>query len=449
MFVGLNTTAHQTQSLAITTQAIQSVSILQYSQQQLHEFLAEQAERNPLLQVSTSTPADSGRTRAYSAPRGSQWGGRAAPDIADMRASPPSLREHLLKQIVFSAVDISDRRIAEAIVESIDTDGYFRVRVDEFAAILGVRANDVLRVLRIVQTFEPTGIGARDLGECLSLQLAEHDLLTPPMQTMLGNLPLLANCKLDKLATLCGVSVDTVKKMAEQIRQLCPAPGHQYHCDEALPVFPDILVRRSADGRRFEVEMNPELLPNVLIDRDYYAEVGRSMVDRKERRYIVDCYQSAKWLTRVLHQRSQTMLRVATEIVARQTEFLEHGPSHLRPLDLKTIADALGMHTSTVCRAAANKHIMTERGVFEMNYFFSTGLRSSSREGEVSSRSVQQRIKSIVSAEESPLSDDAIVQILSSEGVEIARRTVAKYRGLLKIPPSSLRGRQKSLGLAL
>jgi RNA polymerase sigma-54 factor len=445
MHIDVRLHQHQTQALAINTQAIQSIQILQFGPQELQEFLVEQAEANPFLEV--SPPRHVTLLRQQEFPHFGTARTREWPDNWDLQAKPITLREHLLQQVALSVTSQKDRRVAEEIVEALEPDGYFRRHPSAFAEFFGVTETDVLRVLSTIQTFEPTGVGARNLAECLALQLQERSQLTTTMQRLLDNLPLLANCKIDKLASCCGVSQAAVKVMAAQIRQLSPSPGYQFDSTETIPALPDVLVRYNEKDGALHVELNSELLPRIQVDRRYYAEIGKHARLKDDRRFLVDCYKSARWLTRALNQRSETLLKVATEIVTYQREFFERGTMYLKPLDLRTIAAAVGLHESTVCRAVANKYFLTERGLFEMGYFFSNGLRTSLQEKEVAPVMVQHRIKAIIDGEPEPLSDDLIVSILAGEGIEIARRTVAKYRVVMNIPSSSLRKRQRAMGL--
>jgi RNA polymerase sigma-54 factor len=445
MFLDVGAGQHQSQNLAISTQAIQSINILQFGVQELQEFLLDQAEANPLLEI-VPPASDLSRARIDSfGPRGPVASRTLSDDDWKFVAEPVSLREKLLQQVSQAIAHPNDRQIAEEIVEAIDDDGYFRNNVEDFARFLNVSKSDVMRILSTVQTFEPTGIGARDLAECLSLQLEERGELTPAMQRLLENLPLLANFDMVKLAQRCRVTPAAVKKMSARIRQLCPAPGRLFDNDQALPAMPDVLVRRSDDGAGVVVELNPALMPKVLVDRSYLAEIRHGAANKVERRYIADCYKSAIWLTRSLGQRAYTMLKVATELVARQKAFFEGKSGNLNPLDLKTLAGAVGLHESTISRAVANKFIMSDRGLFEMKHFFSTALQTTTGDGDVSADAVQRRIKDLVAAEHIPLTDDDIAHVLESEGIHIARRTVAKYRMILNIQPSIIRKRQREM----
>lgn len=438
----------QTQALTITAQAVQALKILQFSQQELQDFLTEQTRSNPLLQIPGPASDQRASRKSPDFSPSKSIGSAEWRDLKDIVARPTSLRDHLLEQVSLAFIDPGDRQLAAAMVEMIDPDGYFRRDLADFSADFDVEESDAERILAKIQTFEPTGVGARNLAECLSLQLAERSQLTNPMQIMLENLPLLATYQLNRLVSKCGVNQEQIKTMVAQIRQLCPAPGHQFDDEQTLPVLPEIVVRSARSGDNLVVTLNSDLLPRVLLDRDYYAEVKKCKLDTSGHRFVMDCYKSARWLTRALDQRAQTLLKVATEIVVQQKDFFEHGAGHLKPLDLKTVAAAVGLHVSTVCRATANKYMLTDRGVFEMKYFFSTALRADNAPGCVSAESIQHRIHSLVQAEKAPLSDDAIARILRRDGVEVARRTVAKYRVAMNIPGSSTRYRQKSMSMA-
>lgn len=453
MYMGTGQHQTQTQSLAITTQAIQSIEILQFSQQELHEFLTLQAERNPLLEVITPTPAASepgagpDRGVRMSGPGGPALGGEL-PDIGETHATQITLREHLHSQCALAFRMQRQRVLSAEIVESIEPSGYLRRPLSDIAAPLGVDEAEVLDVLRVIQTFEPAGVGARNLGECLRLQLEDRDELDDRMSILLDNLPLLATHEIDRLARLCKVPRADVVGMVNKLRKLDPSPGRRFDCDPVLPALPDIVVRQ--DGDAFTVELNPDVLPKVLVNRDYYAEVSTHSLTDQDRRFVADCWRTANWLERHLDQRARTILKVAAEIVSQQRGFLLHGIDHLRPLDLKTVAPAVGVHESTVCRATANKYMITPRGVFELKFFFAEGLASTSGEDSFATASVRQRIRTMIDGE-SPaavLSDDAIVAELERSGIGIARRTVAKYRAMMSIPSSAARRRQKRLLVA-
>lgn len=437
----------QTRTLALTMQSIQAIEVLQFGQQELHDFLAAQAEKNPLLDIRNPLASAPRPDQSYRPPAssGRSFSRGELRDIAETHASPSTLRAHLRAQVGMTFRDPQDRRIAAEITDSIDPDGFLRRPLWQIADLIGIEEERIEALLTRVHGFDPVGVGARNLAECLRLQLADRGELTAPMAALLDHLPLLANSELDRLARLCGVDRERVMQMARALRKLNPAPGRQFDGSPILPALPDVLVKEIAPGE-FSVELNPELLPRVLVDQQYYAEVAAKSPDSATRSYITSCFRSANFLSRQLDQRAQTVLKVTTEIVAQQRQFLMHGITYLRPLDLKKVAAAVGVHESTVCRAVANKYMMTARGLFELKFFFAGGLGGDSDDA-VATATIRHRIRQLVDAEnpQDILSDDQIVAQLTREGIEIARRTVAKYRGMLNIPSSSVRRRQKLL----
>ncbi|MEQ8612370.1 MAG: RNA polymerase factor sigma-54, partial [Parvibaculum sp.] len=309
---------------------------------------------------------------------------------------------------------------------------------------LGTDVEDVEAVLQVMQTFEPTGICARNLKECLALQLAERDRLDPTMQVFLDHLELFAKRDFEQLMKLTGADREDIASMVDDIRLCDPKPGHAFGAEPVVPVVPDVFIRPRADGS-WMVEINSETLPRVLVNQQYYAEVTKLSGDPNAKAYISECLNNANWLVKSLDQRARTILKVASEIVRQQDSFLVHGIQHLKPLNLKTIAEAISMHESTVSRVTANKYIATPRGIFEMKYFFTSSIASSSGGAAHSAESVRHRIKELIDVEraDAVLSDDNIVDILKGQGVDIARRTVAKYREALNIPSSVQRRREK------
>ena len=301
----------------------------------------------------------------------------------------------------------------------------------------------------MMQTFEPSGVFARDIGECLALQLREQDDLTPLMQKLCDNLELLGTHKINELKKAVGVDMDELMEMVAHIRQLNPKPGHEFDQAIVQPVVPDVFIRQLSNGA-WHVELNSETLPRILVNRSYYSTVSKGARSADDKTYLSDCLNTANWLTKSLDQRARTILKVAEEVVRQQDAFFVHGIEHLRPLNLKTVAEAIEMHESTVSRVTSNKYIGTPRGIFELKYFFTSAI-SSSQDGEAySSESVRFKIKQLIDAEPATkvLSDDKIVALLRADGVDIARRTVAKYREALRIPSSVQRRRQKKMELA-
>ena len=298
-----------------------------------------------------------------------------------------------------------------------------------------------------LQRCEPTGVGARDLAECLALQLREKDRLDPAMATLLANLPLLARADFQELMRRCGIDAEDLQDMIGEIKRLDPKPGLSFAPDEPPTVIPDLFILPIGDGR-WRVELNPGTLPRVLVDADYHAELTRQPLDRPAKDYLNDRMQSANWLAKALDQRARTVVRVAKAIFARQLAFLDGGVQHLRPLVLRDIAEATGLHESTVSRATSEKYVATPHGTFPLKYFFTTAIAATSGDQAHSAEAIRQQIKRMIDRE-SPtdvLSDDQIVAELKGKGVVIARRTVAKYRESLGIASSVERRRAKALG---
>jgi RNA polymerase sigma-54 factor len=486
----------QSQSLVMTPQLMQSIRLLQFTHAELERFIDEEIERNPLLEradpqddaagdlarktdtpdaegewsdeppawsaeaisekLDTSLenlfPDDPGRAERLGPDLTSQWksasGNGAAPsegfDMEDMAAAKVTLRDHVGEQIALTFIDPAARLIAAELADGLDETGYLRADTDEVAERLGVDPGTVTAVLATCQGFDPAGIFARDLAECLALQLTVRDRLDPAMQALLANLDLLARRDFHSLKRLCGVDEEDLLDMLAEIRALDPRPGTAFSSGASDAVVADVEVRPASDGT-WAVELNPETLPRVLVDNIYYAQVAGHAKDQAEKDFLSECLQSANWLTRSLDQRARTILKVASEIVRQQDAFLIHGVRHLKPLNLKTVAEAIGMHESTVSRVTANKYMLTPRGVFELRYFFTAAIASAEGGEAHSSVAVRDRIRQLIDEEKSGdvLSDDAIVDLLRGSGVDIARRTVAKYREAMNIASSVQRRREK------
>lgn len=438
----------QTQSQKLSQQAIQSIRILQMNGQDLHAFLTDEAEKNPLLDLSFPVPgkaAQASPARPVPSPSAGIPAGGDLPGIAETHACPVTLREYLLDQATLTFRRPQNRRIAAEIIESIEPDGYLRRPISDIARALGLPERPLLDVLARIQQFDPCGVAARDLAECLRLQLQDRGELTDKRACLLANLPLLAAYDFDALARKCGCDRNDVMAMVARLKQLNPAPGRQFDNAPVPLAMPDILLTPAREGE-FRVELNPEVLPRALVDREYQALIRPQARETHEKKFIADCLRNATWLVRNLDMRAQTILRVATELVAQQREFFLHGAASLRPLCLRDIADAVGVHQSTVSRAIANKYILGPRGLVAMKSLFSEGLATSGGEEQVSGAAVRNRISALVNAERADaiLSDDAIVSALDRSGITIARRTVAKYRRMLRIPSSSVRRRMKA-----
>lgn len=495
----------QSQALVMTPQLMQAIRLLQLSNLDLMAYVEGELERNPLLEragddddgISTETerpppaneeiragdwlgadletsrasiesrldtnldnvfPDDHSRespVRPESATSGhSEWasggsGGRADGDydLESFASAETTLSDHLAQQAMLAIADPARRIIAQNLIDLVDEAGYLQGDVAAVAERLGASPALVEEVLAILQTFDPTGVCARTLQECLALQLKERGRFDPAMQSLLANLDLVARRDVAGLRRACGVDDEDLADMVAEIRRLNPKPGLAFGSTRLQPILPDVYVRPGPGGA-WLVELNSETLPKVLISQSYYAQVSKSARDGSEKTYLADCLQSATWLVRALDQRAKTILKVATEIARQQDAFLAQGIEHLRPLNLKTIAEAIGMHESTVSRVTANKYMMTSRGVFEMKYFFTTAIAASNGGEAHSAEAVRHRIRQLIEAEREDdiLSDDTIVDRLRSAGVDIARRTVAKYRESMRIPSSVQRRREKQAG---
>ncbi|MCP1198889.1 RNA polymerase factor sigma-54 [Notoacmeibacter sp. MSK16QG-6] len=487
----------QSQSLVMTPQLMQSIRLLQFGQAELDRFIDEEIERNPLLEKGDSAsgedaftgeeqtgrkgtesrdmieggadsaeiasimdtdlhnvfPDDPGSTPTVSPDLAGQWksSGGGTPtiggdtdDLDAFAAAPVTLSDRIAEQIAFSFRTAGDRLIAGELADLLDECGYLRAELDDVASRLGAEREDVEAVLAVCQRFEPTGIFARTLAECLAAQLAAKDRLDPAMAALVDNLELLARRDFQALRTICGVGEDDLIDMLGEIKRLDPRPGAQMGRVFADEIIPDVLVTPASDGS-WQVELNGEALPRVLIDQAYVARVSHSSSDKEEKAFVSECLANAQWLTRSLDQRAKTILKVASEIIRRQDAFLIHGVSELRPLNLKTVADAIGMHESTVSRVTSNKYLLTPRGTFEMRYFFTAALAAVEGGQSHSAEAVRHRIRQLVESETASavFSDDQIVGRLQKEGIDIARRTVAKYREAMNIPSSVQRRREK------
>ena len=380
-----------------------------------------------------------GRMVAEGGPVGEQ------PDIDAYVASSMSLADHLHEQILHLLREPADRLIATHLIENLDDNGYLATSCDSIAEALGIDCDRVEEVLHIVQSCEPTGVFARGLAECLSLQLEERDRLDPYMERLIAHLDLVASHDLSTLIRTVGCDREDLGDMLTELRELDPRPGRAFDGAPIQAIVPDVFVRPGPTGG-WALELNSEVLPRVLVNRTYYSSVVKKAHGSEERNFLVDCLQTANWLTRSLDQRAQTILKVATEIVRQQDAFLLHGIAHLKPMTLKMVAEPIDMHESTVSRVTANKYLATPRGLFEMKYFFTTALSSTSGEEDHSSAAVRHLIRQMIDAEEASaiLSDDTIAERLKKEQrIDVARRTVAKYREGMNIPSSVIRRRQK------
>jgi RNA polymerase sigma-54 factor len=359
---------------------------------------------------------------------------------------PETLREHLERQLYLDLHDPTERMIGLQLIDLVDESGYLSGDLPSLAERLGCALPAVEAVLQKLQQFDPVGVFARDLAECLMLQLKERDRCDPAMMALLQNLDLLARHDRHQLMKLCGVDAEDLADMVAEIRALNPKPGASFEPLEVQAVVPDIMVWRRQDGS-WSIELNNEQLPRLLVNQQYHARILPKTQNKVERDYLNERLATANWLVKTLHQRATTILKVATEIVRQQEAFFLHGVQHLKPLIRRDIAEAIGMHESTVSRVTTNKFMATQRGIFELRYFFTAAIQSADGQASHSAEAVRQKIKELIDSEsrEDVLSDDKLVSILQGQGVDIARRTVAKYRESLKISSSVQRRREKAL----
>ncbi len=495
----------QNQSLVMTPQLMQSIRLLQLTHAELLQYVEQEVEKNPLLkheaaggdEAADGHPGDGGNDEApVQAAAGEDWfrseldhsggeisarldaaqedvfpedSGAPAPDAPELAAQWKSmpgsatmagdgfhdidgfaaptgtLRDHVAEQIAFAFEDPVERLVAIDLTDHLDSCGYLAGDVAEAAQRLGIDADLVTKVLQALQEFEPAGLFARDLAECLALQLERLDRFDPAMQALIANLPLLARRDFKTLRRLCRVDEADLLDMMAEIRSLDPKPGNRFDGANIQAIVPDVHVRPGHDGA-WAVELNAETLPRVLVDQAYFLEVSsRTGGNDKDVDYLNTCMREANWLTRSLDQRARTIMKVAGEIVRQQSAFLAQGVAHLRPLTLKSVADAIDMHESTVSRVTSNKYMLTPRGIFELKFFLTASIAASGSGEDHSSEAVRHRIRQMI-ADETPdkiLSDDVIVGLLKKDGIDIARRTVAKYREAMNIASSVQRRREK------
>ncbi len=502
MALGPRLDLRQSQSLVMTPQLQQAIKLLALSNLELETYIAEEIEKNPLLdtgdlnvepkgddggengadlppepgsqgsdEILSSGPAEAESTLdmagdadqfsnnslsesdgaldgglGLNGAAGSSSGavGGEAPDFENMLVAETTLAEHLMEQ-AGAILSGSDLLIAQHLIDQIDEAGYLQADLLEFAHRLGVQLDDVKRILVEVQSLEPVGIGARDLAECLALQAKEADRYDPAMARLIDNLDLLAKGALPQLKRMCGVDDEDLMDMISEIRAYDPKPGCKIGGGDVQAVVPDIFIAERAG--KWLIEINSATLPKVLVNRTYFTELKDGAQDKASKEWLNDCMADASWLVKALDQRQRTIIKVATEIVKQQENFFREGVEHLRPLTLKNVADKIEMHESTVSRVTSNKYLSCSRGTFELKYFFTSGIQSSTGGEAASAEAVKSHIKSLIDNEDPKkiLSDDKLVALLKDKGFDIARRTVAKYREALGLGSSVQRRRQKAL----
>jgi RNA polymerase sigma-54 factor len=410
----------------------------------------EQTLDTGLDNVFSEEPAEAAARNAQDAAPSvyTEWGGGASGDedynLEAFVAAETTLADHLAEQLSVAFTAPAQRMIGQYLIDLVDDAGYLPPDLGQAAERLGASQQDVEDVLAVLQRFDPPGICARNLSECLAIQLRELDRYDPAMQALVEHLDLLAKRDIAGLRKVCGVDDEDIADMIGEIRRLDPKPGLKFGSSRLQTMVPDVYVRPGPDGG-WHVELNSDTLPRVLVNQTYYSELSKKVGKDGDKSYFTDALQNATWLVRALDQRARTILKVATEIVRQQDGFFTHGVAHLRPLNLKAVADAIQMHESTVSRVTANKYMATNRGTFELKYFFTASIASADGGEAHSAEAVRHHIKQLIDAEDPAaiLSDDTIVERLRASGIDIARRTVAKYREAMRIPSSVQRRRDK------
>jgi RNA polymerase sigma-54 factor len=481
MGLGPSLSIRQSQQLVLTPQLRQAIQLLQLSNLELDAYLAEEVSKNPLLEASSEepdeqpsgdftaddsdeAPDDPGADDLISGqadddrPLDVDWqsealetdsysdvvtsgGGEEAFDFDRLQYAAASLSEHLLDQLHGQSGDVGD--LARIIAETLDETGYLAVPLDQIAQLTGAPVELVEQALGIVQGLDPPGVGARSLAECLALQAKAADRYDPAMARLIDNLDLLSKGRTNDLKRICGVDDEDLADMIRELRAYDPKPGCRFSGAAAQDVTPDVFVRRTRAG--FGVELNSATLPRLLVNRRYYQELKSGPQDKSSRAWLSECLQSANWLMKALDQRARTIVKVVSEIVKRQHGFFERGVSAMKPMTLREVAEAIGMHESTVSRVTSNKYLLCDRGLFELKYFFGSGVQSAEGDG-AAAEAVKAAIKQLIDAETDILSDDAIAGLLKEKGFDVARRTVVKYRESMGIGSSIQRRRLRKIG---
>ncbi len=479
------------QKLIMTPQLQQAIKLLQLSRLELAQTLSQELVENPVLEEVSADVTDGSEGEAGDASAetrtadettaersaetegeteikseidqvGSQWDeyldemndgrdyGPLEPEDSDRPSYDqtltklPSLGDHLLWQLRLSAAAEPVRSAAEEVVGNIDDDGYLRATVEEMAAAAGTTASVVEQAVAVVQGFDPVGIGARDLQECLLIQVRSLDLGGSVIEKIIrDHLPDLEKRRYQQIAKALNITQqDVMEASSFIIHELEPKPGRPFSSGDTHYVVPDVYVIKVEE--RYVIQLNDEGFPRVRIN-PYYRKIlaRKDTVDKTTREYIEDRLRSAQWLIKGMEQRNKTIYKVAESIVKFQRDFLDNGITRLKPMVLKDVAEDISMHESTISRVTTSKYMHTPQGVFPMKYFFSTGFTSAGTGTEVSSLTVKDAIQKMIREEDAaaPLKDQQIVDILKGRGIDIARRTVAKYREELRIPPTSVRKR--------
>ena len=479
MGLGPQIQLRQSQQLVMTPQLTQAIKLLTLTNLELESVIAEEMAKNPLLEMSSGDEAEGPaeevadeapavsltdelipggggeddrpldydfegqalETDSYTDVTVSGSGGEEF-DFERLEAAATSLSEHLLAQLHGESGPTA--LLAEIIIEQIDASGYLSAPLRDIADDAGATMQEAEEALALVQDLDPAGVGARSLSECLALQAKAADRYDPAMARLIDNLDLLAKGRMNDLKRICGVDDEDLADMVRELRDYDPKPGTRFSAEGAEQITPDVFVRQTRGG--YSVELNTAALPRLLINRRYYQELRSGPQDKKSKAWLSECLASANWLVRALDQRARTIVKVVSEIVKTQQGFFESGAEALKPLTLRQVADAIEMHESTVSRVTSNKYLLCERGLFELKYFFGSGVASSDGEGEgASAEAVKSAIRDIIERETEILSDDAIAALLKQRGFDCARRTVVKYRESMGMGSSVQRRRQRKI----
>jgi RNA polymerase sigma-54 factor len=484
MGLGPSLSIRQSQQLVLTPQLRQAIQLLQLSNLELDSFIAEEVSKNPLLEARSEDgdEASSGESVSDADGTGDEapddpgaddlimgqaeddrpldvdWqsealetdsftdvvasgGSEEGFDFDRVEYSAGSLAEHLTDQLHGQSGPVGD--LARIIAETVDETGYLTVPLEQVAELTGAPMPLVDRALELVQGLEPAGVGARSLAECLALQAKAADRYDPAMARLIDNLDLLSKGRMADLKRICGVDDEDLADMIRELRAYDPKPGCQFSSQAAADVTPDVFVRRTRAG--FAVELNQATLPRLLVNRRYYQELKSGPQDKQSRAWLSECLQNANWLVKALDQRARTIVKTVSEIVKRQQGFFERGVAAMKPMTLREVAEAIGMHESTVSRVTSNKYLLCDRGLYELKYFFGSGVAMAEGEGGAAAEAVKAAIRDVIDAEAEVLSDDAIAALLKQKGFDVARRTVVKYREAMGIGSSIQRRRLRKI----
>lgn len=445
-------TLQQKQTLTMTTTMHQSISILQMSNIELAEFAAQELDKNPFIEDDTVTIEATSKkneikdklSQSYTGPQ-TQSSGYSSQDFLSNIASEKSLKEHITEQINLTIEDPTDKLIAFYLLDSLQSSGYLNISLPEAATILKCKEEVIFKVLKKLQTFDPLGVFARDLKECLTIQLNDQEKVDHALLAMVQNIELIANGNLKKLSKLCNVHIGNISDLIKQIKSLHPKPANGFYIEPTSYKIPDVILT-FVEGNQIKLETNPESMPRLRVNQEYFLNIKDSINNKEEKNFAKTELENANIVVKSIEQRSNTILKVATAIVEEQMDFFTRGVMYLKPMTLNKIAVITGFNESTVSRSTSNKYISTPAGIFELKYFFSSSLGTArASEENVSSTKAKEIIKQIIMSEEPDniLSDDDISEQLSRFNISIARRTVAKYREAIGIPTSSVRKRNK------